>query len=90
MCDNDGDTFIAMLHKVLLAPDVCDRVFSIITLMNLVHTCLLNKGFYNVYFRAKEKNEVIFLHSVQRKHAFWEGIKEISKRKKLPYGIKLL
>ena len=34
ICDNNGDTFIAMLHNVLLAPDLCNRLFSIITLMN--------------------------------------------------------
>ena len=34
MCNNHGDPFIATLHSVLLAPDLCDRLFSIITLMN--------------------------------------------------------
>ena len=34
MCDNNRDTFIATLHNILLAPDPCDRLFSIITLMN--------------------------------------------------------
>ena len=34
MCDNNGDPFIAMLHNVILAPDLCDRLFSIITFMN--------------------------------------------------------
>ena len=48
MCDNNGDTFIATLHNVLLAPDLCDRLFSIITLMNLGHTCLFHKGFCTV------------------------------------------
>ena len=27
MCDDHGDPFIAMLHKVLLTPDLCDRLF---------------------------------------------------------------
>ena len=45
MCNNNGDTFIATLHNVLLAPHLCDRLFSIITLMNLVHNCLFHKGF---------------------------------------------
>ena len=44
-CDNSRDTFIATLHNVLLAPDLCDGLFSIITLMNLVHTHLFYKGF---------------------------------------------
>ena len=34
MCDDNGDPFIRMLHNVLLAPDLCDRLFSIITLNN--------------------------------------------------------
>ena len=34
MCDDNGDPFIAMLHNVLLAPYLCDGLFSIITLMN--------------------------------------------------------
>ena len=42
MCDNNGDTFIATLHNVLLASDLCDRLFSIITLINLGHTCLFH------------------------------------------------
>ena len=34
MFDNNGNTSIATFHNVLLAPDLCDRLFSIITLMN--------------------------------------------------------
>ena len=34
MCNNTKDTFIATLHNVILAPDLCDRLFSIIMLMN--------------------------------------------------------
>ena len=45
MCDDNRKTFIATLYNVLLAPDLCDRLFSIITLMNAVHTCLFHKGF---------------------------------------------
>ena len=48
MCNDNEDTFNATLHTVILAPDLCDRLFSIITLINLVHTCLLHKGFCNV------------------------------------------
>ena len=50
MCDDNGKTFIATLYNVLLAPDLCDRLFSIIMLMNAVQTCLFNKGFCTVYF----------------------------------------
>ena len=45
MFDDNGETFIATLYDVLLAPDLCDRLFSIITLMNAGHTCLFQKGF---------------------------------------------
>ena len=55
MYDDNGKTFIATLYNVLLAPDLCDRLFSIITLMNAKHTCLFHKGFCTVYFRAQKK-----------------------------------
>ena len=45
LCDDNGDTFIATFHNVLLAPDLCNRLFSIITLMNSGHTCLFQKRF---------------------------------------------
>ena len=38
MCDDNRKTFVATLYNVLLAPDMCDRLFSIITLMNAGHT----------------------------------------------------
>ena len=50
MCNNNGDPFIATLHNVLLTPDLCDRLFSIITLMNSGHTCFFPKGICMVYF----------------------------------------
>ena len=84
MCNYNGDTFIATLHNLLLAPDLCGRLFSIIKLMNLGHTCLFYKGFCTVYFAGKGKNEVTCPHSAQRKHAFLGEIKEMSKTKKLP------
>ena len=34
MCDDNGRPFIATLHNVLLAQDLCDRLFSMIMLMN--------------------------------------------------------
>ena len=84
MCDDNGNTSIATLHNVLLAPDICDRLFSIIALMNSGHTCLFHKGFCTVYFGAKEKILVTLPHSAQRKHAFLGKIKQMSKNKKLP------
>ena len=53
MCDDNRKTFVVTLYNVLLAPDLCDRIFSIITLMNAGHTCLFQKGFCTVYFGAK-------------------------------------
>ena len=84
MCDNNWDPFISTLHNALLALDLCNRLFSIITLINSGYTCLFHKVFCTVYFGAKEKNVVILPHSVQRKHSFFGEIKEISKTKKLP------
>ena len=31
MCDDNGKKFIATLYNVLLAPDLCDILFSIVT-----------------------------------------------------------
>ena len=31
MCDDNGKRFTATLYNVLLAPDLCDRLYSIIT-----------------------------------------------------------
>ena len=84
MCDDNGYPFIATLHNVLFAQDLCDRLFSIITLMSSGHTFLFHKGFGIVYFRAKENNAVTLPHSAQIKHAFLGDIKEISKKKKSP------
>ena len=84
MCNNNGKTFIATLYNVLLEPDSCDRLFSIIMLMNSGHTCLFHKGFFTVYLGAKEKNAVTLPHSAQRKHEFLGKIMEKSKKNKLP------
>ena len=81
MCDNNGNTFVTTLYNVLLAPDLCDRLFSIITLMNSGHTCLFHKEFFTVYFGAKEDNAVTLPHSAVRKHAFSGKIMEKSKKK---------
>ena len=71
ICDDNGYPFITTLHNVLLAPYLCNRLFSIVTLLNSGHTCLLHKVFRTVYFGSKEKNSVTLPHSAQRKHAFW-------------------
>ena len=80
ICDDNRKPFIATLHNVFLAPDLCDRLFSIISLMNSVHTCLFNKGFCIVSFGANEKNAVPLPYSAQRKHVFLGKIMENSKK----------
>ena len=34
MCNHNGNTFVAPLYNVILAPYLCDRLFSINKLMN--------------------------------------------------------
>ena len=80
MCDDNGKPSITTLYNVLLAPDLCYRLFSIITLMNAGNTCLFHKLFFAVYFGAEKKNAVTILHSAKRKHAFTEKIKDVSKK----------
>ena len=84
MSDDNRKTFIATLYNVLLAPNLCDRLFSIINLMNAGHIFLFHKGFCTVYFRAEKKNALTLPHSAQRKHAFLGKIKDMSKKNKLP------
>ena len=45
LCDDHGYPFNERLHNVLLAPDLCDRLFSVNTLMNSGHTCLFHIRF---------------------------------------------
>ena len=71
---------MATLYNVLLAPDLCDWLFSIFALMNVGHTCLFQKGFCTMYSGAEKKNAVTLPHSAQRKHAFLGKIKEMSKQ----------
>ena len=71
MCDDNGKTYVVTLYNVLLAPNLCERLFSIIRLMNAGHTCLFHKGFCTVYFGEKEDNAAT---SAVRKHAFSENV----------------
>ena len=41
MCDDNGKKFVATLYNVLLAPDLCDILFSIIMLMNAGNICMI-------------------------------------------------
>ena len=75
MCDDNGKTFIATIYNVLLAPDLCNRLFSIVTLINAGKNCLFQKGFFTVYFGTEKTNAITLPHSAQRKHAFLGKIK---------------
>ena len=90
MCDDNRKTSITTLYNVLLAPDLCDRIFSIITLMNAGHTCIFHKGFCTVYIGAEKKNAATLPHITQRKHAFAGKIKNMSKKINFQQENKLL
>ena len=84
MCEDNRDPFIATLHNLLLAPYLCNGLFSIITLINLGHNFLFHKGVLHCVLRSKRENIVTLPYSAQRKHVFLGGIKEMSRTKKLP------
>ena len=90
MCYNNGKTFIVTLYNVLLALDLCNRLYSIIKLMNAGHTCIFHKRFCTVYFGEKQKNAVTLPHSAQKKHSFLGKIKDMSKKKNYQQERKLL
>ena len=52
--DENGKPFIVTLYNMILAPDSCNRLFSIVTLMNLGHTWLLYKGVLHGLFWWKQ------------------------------------
>ena len=79
MCGDTGKPFILTLYNVLFTPALCNQLFSIMMLINLVHIYLFNKGFCTVLFGANEHNAVILGHSAQRKNAFLVKTKEKSK-----------
>ena len=84
MCNDNGKKFVSTLYNVLLAPGLCNRLFSIIALMNIGHTCVFHKGFCTVYLGEKEDNAVTLPHSAQRKHAFTGKNQDVSKKNKSP------
>ena len=45
MSNDNRKPFIATLHSVIVAQDLFDRLFSIITLLNSEHSFLFHKGF---------------------------------------------
>ena len=82
MYKHNGNPFIATLHNILLAPDLCDMFFSIITLVILGDTCLFHKNAFTVHFGYKKENSVTLPYIAQRKHAFLVKTKEKTKAKK--------
>ena len=56
MCDDNGKPLIDTIYNILLAPDSCVQIFSIITLMNLKHTCHFHKGFCMIFFGCNSQN----------------------------------
>ena len=83
MYNDNRNPFITRLHNGILVPDLCDTLFSIITLMNLVHTCLFHNFFCTVYFGYKKRNTATLPHSAPRKHAFLVKTKEKAKSNKI-------
>ena len=71
MSDDNGKPFIATLHNVILASDLCGKLFSIVELMNLVHTCLFYKGSCTLYIGSREKIQLHY-HIVHKGNMhFW-------------------
>ena len=83
MCDNNGYPFIATLYNVLFVPDICNRVFSIITLINLGHNCLFHKGVCTLYFDNREKMRLLYHIVHMRNMHFWGKIKQMYRSKKI-------
>ena len=66
MCNNNGKPFIATLHNVLLAPDLCDNLFSFINVMienNLPHKSGAKRTLYNVAMKGFPLLSHIFIHT---------------------------
>ena len=72
MCDDNGDSFIATLQNLFLAPDLCDMLFSIITLINLGHTCLLQNSFALCTSEQKRKIRLHY-HTVHKGNMCFGG-----------------
>ena len=81
--NDNGDPFIAMLHNVLLAPDLYNGLFQ--SLYEWIRDIIVysKKGFSLCTLEHNIYNIVTLPHSAQRKHAFLGKIKEMSNTKKL-------
>ena len=76
MRDDNGKLFIATLYNVLLAPDSRNKLFLIITLMNLGHIWIFHKRFCTFLFSDNKQNAVTLPHSAQ----FFKFLVKIRKR----------
>ena len=76
MCEDIGKPLISTLYNVLLAPELYDRLFTILMSVNLGYSCLFHKGFCTVFFIDNEQNVVTLPHSAQEKHVFLLKTKE--------------
>ena len=72
MCNDHINPFIATLHNVLLAPYLCDRFFSIVTLMNSGQTCLFHKGF-SLYTSEQKIKMQLHYHIVHKGNMHFGG-----------------
>ena len=81
MCDYNANPFITTLNNIILAPDLCDELLSILTLMNSV--CLFQKVCCTVYFGEKEKKCSYITTYCTKEYAFLGETKEMSNTKKL-------
>ena len=68
--DDNRKYFFATLNNVLFSTELCDQLFSIITLINLGYKYLFHKRFCAVFFSDNEHNVVVLLHIAQQKHIF--------------------
>ena len=85
MCDDNGDTFIVSLHNVLLASDICDRLFSKYYINEFGTFLFTWKKIYTVCFGYKKKTAVNLPHSTQQKHAFLENKANFKIRENMSY-----
>ena len=64
ICDDNIDNFVAILHNILLAPDLYYRSFYIITLMDLVYTCSPPAKFFALYTSETKRKMQLLRHIV--------------------------
>ena len=75
MCNDIRNSFIEAFHNELLVSDLYDRLFLIITLMNLGYTCIFQKGFERCNSSIRRKMRLLF-HIVHRGNTIF-GFKKV-------------